>query len=68
LPEDQLFEFRGGLYGFVAVRARHYAALARTISTRWDTLAMPTADFRRLAAHVDDFLLPENVRQPTRIA
>ena len=49
LPYEQLFEFRGSLYGFVAVRLCDYAGHARPISPKWDTLAMPAADFRRLA-------------------
>ena len=32
LPAEQLFEFRGALYGFVAVRLSDYAAIARPIS------------------------------------
>ena len=49
LPVDQLFEYRDGLYGFVAVRLADYAALTHEISPRWDTVAMPTAEFRQLA-------------------
>ena len=49
LPAEELFEFRGGLYGFVAIRRRDYAAHARPISPAWDTVAMPTEQFRRLA-------------------
>ena len=33
LPAEQLFEFRGQLYGFVAVRLADYAACAHPIST-----------------------------------
>jgi hypothetical protein len=53
LARDQLFEFRGGLYAFVGVRLADYAMWARPISPRWDTLAMPTAKFRELAAPLD---------------
>lgn len=49
VPAAQLFEFRDALYGFVAIRRTHYAAYARCISPKWDTLAMPTARFRELA-------------------
>ena len=38
LPAEQLFEFRGQLYGFVAVRLSDYAASpirSRPVGTRW---------------------------------
>ena len=50
-----LFEFRGGLYGFVGIRAGHYASHARQISPRWDTLAIASRHFRRLAQPVETF-------------
>ena len=53
LPAEQLFEHRGNLYGFVAVRLSDYAAHAHRISPKWDTVAMPTAEFRRLAQPVE---------------
>ena len=56
LPAARLFAFRGHLYGFVAVRLADYAAWARRISVSWDTVAMPTAEFRRLAVPVDELL------------
>jgi len=56
LPAERLFEFRGGVYGFVAIRLREYALHARPISPRWDTVAMPTVQFRELAAPVENFL------------
>jgi hypothetical protein len=56
LPADELFGFRGGLYGFVGIRVRDYARHARPISPRWDTLAMPTSNFRELAAPIAWFL------------
>ncbi len=56
LPAEQLFEHRGQLYGFVAVPLADYAVYARTISPRWDTVAMPAADFRRLARPLDELL------------
>ena len=49
LPAEQLFEFRGRCYGFVALRLEDYAFHARPISLAWDTVAMPTAIFRQLA-------------------
>jgi hypothetical protein len=56
LPADRLFEHRGSLYGFIAIRLSDYASLARPISPSWDTVAMPTEDFRRLARPVDELL------------
>ena len=59
LPAEQLFEFRGGLYG---VRRRFglrdYAMHARQISPRWDTLAVAAPQFRQLAAAVETFFGP----------
>ncbi|HYW79333.1 MAG TPA: HYExAFE family protein [Thermoguttaceae bacterium] len=56
LPVEQLFEYRDHLYGFVAVRLADYAAHARDISPKWDTLAMPTAEFRRFAVPMEELL------------
>jgi hypothetical protein len=56
LPAEQLFEYRGSLYGFVAVRLADYAESAHRISPRWDTVAMPTADFRRVARPLEELL------------
>ena len=56
LPADQLFVHRGRWYGFVGVELRDYSAHARPISPSWDTLAMPTADFRRLARPLDELV------------
>jgi len=49
LSAEQLFEHHNRLYGFVAVRLSDYASYARRVSPAWDTVAMPTAEFRRLA-------------------
>ena len=56
LAADQLFEHRGSLYGFVGIELSEYARLARPISPSWDTVAMPTADFRRLARPMEEFV------------
>jgi len=56
LPAEKLFECHGNLYGFVAVRLSDYMAHARQISPSWDTVAVPTADFRRLAHPLDGLL------------
>jgi hypothetical protein len=49
LPADELFDFRGQRYGFVAVRLADYVPHARPLSDSWDTVAMPAALFRRAA-------------------
>ena len=56
LPAGQLFECRERLYGFVGVRLADYAACSHPISPSWDTVAMSTADFRRLARPMDELL------------
>jgi hypothetical protein len=56
LPAGQLFEHRDKLYGFVGIRLDDYAALARPISPSWDTVAVSTSDFRRLARPMDELL------------
>jgi hypothetical protein len=56
LPTEELFGHRGKLYGFVAVPLSAYLGHARMISPRWDTLAMPTAEFRRHARPLDELL------------
>jgi hypothetical protein len=58
LPAGQLFECRGELYGFVAIGLADYAARCHRISPRWDTVAMPTDEFRQLARPVEEFLNP----------
>jgi hypothetical protein len=63
LPEEQLFEHRGNLYGFVAVRLADYSAHARQLSPSWDTVAMPTGMFRRLARPLDELLQGEEITQ-----
>lgn len=56
LPVEQLFDYRSGVYAFVAVGLAEYAARCHPISPRWDTVAMPTDEFRRLARPVEEFL------------
>jgi hypothetical protein len=60
LPAEELFECRGGLYGFIAVPLTDYASHAHPISPRWDTWAMPAGDFRRLARPLTELLGPQN--------
>jgi len=56
LPVEQLFDYQSGVYAFVAVGLAEYAARCHPISPRWDTVAMPTDEFRRLARPVEEFL------------
>lgn len=56
LPVEQLFEFRGQYYGFVAVRLADFVPHARPLSDRWDTVAMPVGEFRRAARPLDEML------------
>lgn len=56
LPPGQCFEFRERLYAFIAVALDEYAVWSRPISSRWDTVAMPTGVFRRLAQPVEEML------------
>jgi hypothetical protein len=56
LPADQLFEFRGEHYGFVAVRLADFVPHARPLSDRWDTVAMPVGQFRQAARSLDEML------------
>lgn len=66
-PQD-LFPHRGELFGFVAIRLAHYLAHARRLSPKWDTIAMPTATFRRLAIPVRRWLAPESALPETASA
>jgi hypothetical protein len=54
LPASELFEFRGGLYGFLGIRLDHYTSWSRTLSPRWQTVHIPTAKFRALARSTDE--------------
>jgi hypothetical protein len=56
LPREELFEFRGGHYGFLGVRLSDYVPHARPLSDSWDTVAMPTGLFRRVARPLDQWL------------
>ena len=64
LPYEQLFEFRGNLYAFVAVRLSDYAGHAFPISPKWDTLAVSAANFRRLARPLEELLGLSGGKEP----
>lgn len=53
LPPEMLFEFRDALYGFIGVRVTDYARACRPLSAAWDTVTVPSAPFREVAAPVD---------------
>ncbi|MFN0019851.1 MAG: HYExAFE family protein [Pirellulaceae bacterium] len=57
LPNDELFTFRGGLYGFVGIRLDHYTSWAKPLSPSWGTVSVPTDKFRSLAQGVNSILL-----------
>jgi hypothetical protein len=65
LPAEQLFEYRGRLYGFVGLALEDYAYHARPLSSAWDTVAMPTARFRQFAIPVATVLTDAMSRQKT---
>jgi hypothetical protein len=56
LTAEELFQFRGSLYGFIAVPLSDYASHAHPISPKWDTWAMPAGDFRRFARPLTELL------------
>jgi hypothetical protein len=66
LPAEELFDFRGSLYGFMAVSLADYAGHAHPISPRWDTWAMPAGDFRRLARPLGELLGYAGIAPPDR--
>ncbi len=63
LPAEQLFAFRGLVYAFLGVGLKDYAYHARPISSAWETVAMPTKEFRRLAQPLEQML-----RDPAEMA
>ncbi len=65
LAAEELFDYRGNLYGFVAVTLADYAGHARPISPRWDTWAMPADDFRRFARPLTELLRQNRASTPS---
>jgi hypothetical protein len=55
LAADELFVFRGGLYGFVAIRLDHYTSWSVPLSPRWGTVTIPVPRFRALARPAREF-------------
>lgn len=54
LPVEQLARFRNRLYAFLGVRLCDYACFARPISAAWQTVALPSRQFREIARPVDE--------------
>ncbi|UCE62138.1 MAG: HYExAFE family protein [Phycisphaerales bacterium] len=46
--------FRDRSYAFAWVSANDYAAHARRRSPKWDTVSVPSQEFRRLIRHIDE--------------
>lgn len=53
-PVARPHRFRNMWYAFLSVRLEDYQRLARTRSTRWQTVAMPRSAFRELAVPVGE--------------
>ena len=49
---DELWTYRDRHYGFVAISLAEYWQAARTLSTKWDTVNLPAADFRALGRSI----------------
>lgn len=67
VPPEAVFPYQERLYAFVGIRLDLYMAWAHVISPKWDTVAMPAARFRELAAPLDHFLFPAVADQRARI-
>ena len=55
-PPEQVHFWRGVPYAFLAAEASRYRAASRPLSPRWGTVAVPAAEFRRLAVPVGQLL------------
>lgn len=63
LPAEQLFEFRGSLYGFLGIRLDHYAGWSKVLSPKWQTVTIPAKQFRALARPCDELFGVANRQQ-----
>ena len=60
LAAGELFPFRNRLYGFLGVPLAPYAAFARPLSARWNTVTLTVPQFRAIARPVREiFGLPQ---------
>jgi len=55
-PEPGMFEFRDRWYWLLGVRLDEYRQAMRRRSVRWETVALPAAEFRCLARPVESWL------------
>lgn len=55
-PFEDVMVFRQRHYAFVGILLEDYATAARPRSAKWQTMAMPTAEFRRRAREISSFL------------
>ncbi len=53
---DELFEFRGRRYAFFGVWADAYLEVMKTRSAGWDTVCLPSREFRRLRVPLGELL------------
>ena len=53
---ERLYRFGGRWYAFLAVRVADYVQFARPLSAKWQTVAMPTRQFREAAFPFDELL------------
>ena len=53
---DDLFEHRGRVYGFVAVRLAEYRSFVRVRSASWKTVSIPSRAFHELRRPLYEFL------------
>lgn len=67
VPPDEVFYHRGSAYAFVGVPLERYVHRARTLSERWETIAMPVADFRREARSLRDLLAGSSMAAATSV-
>ena len=56
VSRERVFYHQQRPYAFLAAPAEAYADAARTLSPKWDTVAVPAAHFRELACPADELL------------
>ena len=56
IPEAGMFEFRDRWYQVLGVELSEYQEHMRRRSAKWETVALPQADFRSLARPIDNWL------------
>ena len=55
-PGAGMFEYKGRWYWLLGVELREYQEHMRRRSARWETVALPQADFRSLARPIESWL------------